>query len=349
MTALNRDALADAFDALDTGIIILDDAQRVVYWNYWLASASGIAADAAIGQLLTSLFPQRPLGRLTLAISEALELGASALLTHALNRDLLSLRTRTGLLLLQNLSVRPFGPRPHQYCLIQISDVTSSAHRERVLRDRQNARYDAVVESASDSILTIDADGNVQFANPAALHELGYERHELVGRPLGPRFAHPEQWNAFWTAVQREDKPPRSVALTAVRKSGSLTFLDVSASKWVSDGRTFVTAILRDVNERHAAEAALRELNMSLEQRVAERTQERDRVWQVSLDMLGVASPDGVWISINPAWRNTLGWEPGDLLGKTSDWLEREDERGIPVAHRAADVKFREQLPQSQW
>lgn len=328
MTELNRDAFADAFDALDTGIIIIDDAQRVVYWNYWLASASGIAANAAVGQLLTSLFPERPLGRLTLAISEALDLGASALLTHSLNRDLLSLRTRTGLSLLHNLSVRPLGPKPHRHCLIQIADVTTSAHRERVLRDRQNARYDAVVESASDSILTIDADGHVQFANPAALYELGYERHELVGRPLGPRFEHPEQWRDFWSAVQREDKPPRSVALTAIRKNGSKTFLDVSASKWVSEGRTFVTAILRDVNERHAAEAALRELNTNLEQRVAERTQERDRVWQVSLDMLGVASPDGVWISINPAWRKTLGWEPGDLLGKTSDWLEHEDERG---------------------
>ncbi len=88
-----------------------------------------------------------------------------------------------------------------------------------------------------------------------------------------------------------------------------------------------MTAILRDMNERHAAEAALRELNLTLEQRVAERTQERDRVWKVSLDMLGVAAADGTWISINPAWTKILGWLPQEILGKTSDWLEHPDDR----------------------
>ena len=70
------------------------------------------------------------------------------------------------------------------------------------------------------------------------------------------------------------------------------------------------------MNERHAAEEALRELNLTLEQRVAERTQERDRVWQVSLDMLGVAAADGTWISVNPAWTKVLGWLPERYSGK---------------------------------
>lgn len=95
----------------------------------------------------------------------------------------------------------------------------------------------------------------------------------------------------------------------------------------MSEGRILVTAILRDMNERHAAEKALRELNLSLEQRVAERTQERDRIWQVSLDMLGVASADGTWISINPAWTKVLGWVLEEILGKTSEWLEHPGDR----------------------
>jgi PAS domain-containing protein len=47
-----------------------------------------------------------------------------------------------------------------------VVDVTVMAGRERVLRERQNARYDAVVGSAPDAILTLDADGKIQSANP---------------------------------------------------------------------------------------------------------------------------------------------------------------------------------------
>jgi PAS domain S-box-containing protein len=274
------------------------------------------------------LFPDRALGRLPACIASALSLGSSAILTHSLNPDLLPLRTRAGLPLIHNMSVRPFGPElPYSHCLLHIIDVTVASQRERVLRDRQNARYDAVVESASDSIVTLDANGIVQFVNPAAVRETQYQRAELVGRPLADLFDERHLWEELWRAVLAGDPSTRSVELVARRKDGSQTFLDVSASKWSSEGRIFVTAILRDVNERHAAEEALRDLNLTLEQRVAERTQERDRVWQSSLDMLGVASADGKWISINPAWTKILGWQPDEILGRTSEWLEHPDDR----------------------
>ena len=147
---------------------------------------------------LPEMFPGRPLGRLMTSVSEALTLGSSAFLTHSLNPNLLPLRTRAGLPLVHNVSVRPFGQRPYSHCMLQIADVTGAAHREQVLRDRQNARYDAVVESASDIILTLDANGIVQSVNPAAVHETGFERSELVGRPLGQFFDQPRQWEELW-------------------------------------------------------------------------------------------------------------------------------------------------------
>jgi PAS domain S-box-containing protein len=328
MIGLERDQLASAFDALDSGVVVLDRDQRVVFCNHWLSSASGITAEQASGRTLSELFPARPLGRLPTCITDALSLGSSAILTHSLNADLLPLRTRAGLPLVHNVTVRPFGPRPpYSHCLLQIVDVTIATQRERVLRERQNARYDAVVESASDIIVTLDANGIVQFANPAAVRDIQYDRSELVGRPLGNLFHERHLWEELWRAVLAGDPSARSVELVARRKDGSHTFLDVSASKWSSEGRVFVTAILRDVNERHAAEEALRELNLTLEQRVAERTQERDRIWQSSLDMLGVATADGKWISINPAWTKMLGWHPDEILGKTSEWLEHPDDR----------------------
>jgi PAS domain S-box-containing protein len=328
MIGLERDHLADAFDALDSGVVVLDRDQRVVFWNQWLSSASDIGSEQAAGRTLPQLFPSRPPGRLTTCIAEALHVGSSAFLTYTLNPNLLPLRTRAGLPLIHNVSIRPLGSRlPFSYCLLQVVDVTVAAQRERVLRERQNARYDAVVESAPDIILTLDAGGIVQFANPAAIRETQYERSELVGHPLRNLFEKAELWDDLWRAVLNGDPSQRSVELVARRKDSSRTFLDVSASRWSSEGRMFVTAILRDTNERRAVYEALRELNLTLEQRVAERTQERDRVWHVSLDMLGVAAGDGKWISINPAWTKTLGWQPEEILGKTSDWLEHPADR----------------------
>ena len=70
--------------------------------------------------------------------------------------------------------------------------------------------------------------------------------------------------------------------MVARRKDGSPSYMEVSASTWRTGSRLFVTAILRDVNERRAAEDALRRLNQTLELRVAERTADRDRMWRLS-------------------------------------------------------------------
>jgi len=326
MIRLENEELVAAFDALDSGVVVLDRDRRVVWWNHWFASASNISSERSAGKTLNEVFPERPLVRLTTSISEALTLGSSALLTFMLNREILPLRTRAGLPLIHNVSVRPLGLRPYSHCLLQISDVTAAAHRDRILRERQNARYDAVVESASDAILTLDADGLVQFANSASVRETSFDRSELVGRPLGHLFEVPAKWQELWDKVLSGETSLRAVELVARRKDGLRTFMDVSASRWMSDGRSFVTAILRDITERHKAEEALRELNTSLEQRVEERTQERDRIWQVSRDMLGVAAADGTWISVNPAWTTILGWLPDEIRGRTSDWLEHPDD-----------------------
>jgi PAS domain S-box-containing protein len=72
--------------------------------------------------------------------------------------------------------------------------------------------------------------------------------------------------------------------------------------------------------------AKLAELNATLEQRVLEKTRERDRIWNVSQDLLLVADSDGIWRTVNPAWTRTLGWDEADLLNRTSDWLEHPDD-----------------------
>ena len=101
-----------------------------------------------------------------------------------------------------------------------------------------------------------------------------------------------------------------------------------------------------DVTEQVVAEQALRqseeryrkladqlaELNATLAQRVEEKTRERDRIWNVSQDLLVVADRSGVWQTVNPAWTRTLGWSEAELLDRTSEWLEHPDDNGLTQA-----------------
>ncbi len=274
MHQIEDELLSVVFDAVDTGLIVLDSSSHVIAWNAWFASASGISSQDAAGRRLDELFPGATAPGLKSAIADALEAGASRLLTHSLHPLLLPLRTRSGRELVHNVSVRPLGTAPHLQCLVQIVDVTVAVQREQVLRQRQNARYDAVMNSAPDAILTLDAQGVIQLANPAAAREFGYAPRELVDLEMAVLLDVPETWNALWTSILDGNVMHRPVEVTAKRKDGSASFLEISAARWQSDTRVYVTAILRDVNERRAAEEALRHLNQTLEERVEERTQE---------------------------------------------------------------------------
>ncbi|WP_160000715.1 PAS domain-containing sensor histidine kinase [Roseomonas sp. 18066] len=74
-------------------------------------------------------------------------------------------------------------------------------------------------------------------------------------------------------------------------------------------------------------QASLRALNETLEAQVAERTAERDAIWNASQELLGVADAQGIWRSVNPAWTATLGWQPEEIIGRTSEWLEHPVDR----------------------
>lgn len=82
-----------------------------------------------------------------------------------------------------------------------------------------------------------------------------------------------------------------------------------------------------DITTSKQAETQLRHENLALEDAVAQRTRERDRIWSVSQDLLLVTDMNGVWKQINPAWISVLGWSEHELLNRTSEWLEHPDDR----------------------
>jgi PAS domain S-box-containing protein len=347
MSEFDTTLFTGLLDALDTGIIVIDNDRRVVFWNDWIAHASGIAPDAANGRLLDELFPPSSLRQIAAVAAASFEAETASLITHSLHRELLPLTTRSGHALTHDIVVRTLGPKPYRYCLIQIADVTAAATRERVLRARQDARYSAVVDHAPDVILTLDANGTIRFANPATEGQFGYQASEILGRPMAALFRDPQVWDNIWhTLSNRLAFLPVEVA--AVRKDGSLSHMEVSASRWLNDGRVFVSAILRDVNERHEAEEALRALNATLEQRIKERTdqlmQAEEKLRQSQkMEAVGRLT-GGIAHDFNNLLQGIIG--PLDLVqkrvteGRIGD-VDRFVQGALRAANRAASLTHR--------
>jgi PAS domain S-box-containing protein len=245
-------------DAIASGLIVVGTDRTIVHWNSWMASASRRSEADVIGQSLTQVFPEAQLRVLGRAIESAIESGASTLLTNALHPQLLPLTTLAGRPLLHDLVISPVGDGPPRACVIQIADVTDITRRERFLRDRQNARYDALVQSAPDVILNIDSQGIIRLANPAAARQFGYAEEELIGKQMILLFEREDAWLDIVRSASSDTVSPHPVEVLIRRKDATPRYFEVSAARWQDGTRTFITAILRDVNDRRDAEIALR-------------------------------------------------------------------------------------------
>ncbi len=89
-----------------------------------------------------------------------------------------------------------------------------------------------------------------------------------------------------------------------------------------------------ETTARARKEEALRVLNDTLEAEIAQRTLERDRIWHVSEDLLGVSNFDGYFISVNPAWTALLGWSEEEIKRMPVGELRHPDDAERSMAGR---------------
>ena len=92
------------------------------------------------------------------------------------------------------------------------------------------------------------------------------------------------------------------------------------ARTWPADELAFIREVAertRMAVERRRAEKDLLALTISLEQQVAERTAERDRVWRNSRDLLVIIDANGAFRRVNPAWTRILGHLPSEVEGRS--------------------------------
>ena len=162
------------------------------------------------------------------------------------------------------------------------TDITARKHAEEALR-RSEEQFRLIMENLADLVALLDPEGRRLYNSPSY--------HSLLGDPEKMR------GSPSFDQVHPEDKPTVQRAFEETVRTGVGQRLDYrlidqngrtrhieSQGSVIRDARGRVAQVLvvsRDVTERRRAEAAIHDLNTSLERRVAERTAElavaRDR------------------------------------------------------------------------
>ncbi len=228
------------------------------------------------------------------------------------------------------------------------SDVTEQVVAEQALRQSE-AEFRTLAEALPHHVWTATPDGSLNWFNPRVYEYAGSGPGELDGDKWG-KIVHPDDAPgalAAWTRAIASGKP-YEIEFRLRRADGAFRWFLARAVPARDEQGQIIRWIgtNTDVHDQNLIAGELAELNATLAQRVEEKTRERDRIWNVSQDLLLVADRDGVWRTVNPAWTRTLGWSEAELLNRTSEWLEHPDDGGTTrkqfkkLSERETTVRF---------
>jgi PAS domain S-box-containing protein len=236
---------------------------------------------------------------------------------------------------------------------------TDRLYRAASLNDVYEATLDAIVAALHcrrASIQRFDTDGVMRFAAWRGLsgnYRLTIEGHS----PWNADDANPEP-----VCVSDVDRARFSAAIKLAAKKegiGAIAFIPLmAAGKLIGKFVTYYEAPrqfsgedveltltlarqlgfgierMRADHARTRIEAELRKLSERLEAEVHKRTLERDRIWNVSEDLLAVSNFEGYFLSINPAWTRLLGWNETEIKSMNVSELRHADDAAHSIAGR---------------
>ncbi|MBI5387353.1 MAG: PAS domain S-box protein [Verrucomicrobia bacterium] len=184
-------------------------------------------------------------------------------------------------------------------------DITD--HKNTEARTHQNeARLRAIVDTASDAVITADGSGRIISWNPAAARIFGHSEAEAVGQPLSlimPERFHEMHPRVFQQAVATGECRilGRPLELTARRKDGTEFPIELTLGQWKTPQTVFFTAVIRDITERVRADQKLRILSRAIEHSPAN---------------VVITNADGLIEYVNPKFTEITGYTSEEVLGK---------------------------------
>lgn len=149
-------------------------------------------------------------------------------------------------------------------CFEGVLENITQQRQDALLLEREEARFRAISQTASDAIIMVGVENTVVFWNDAAAKMFGYTAAEILAQPLSliiPERLKSQHYERF-TAVSNGD-PSRiigkAVEVVARRKDGTEFPVELSLAKWTSGDEVFFIGILRDISRRKKLEKMQRQ------------------------------------------------------------------------------------------
>jgi two-component system sensor histidine kinase UhpB len=192
------------------------------------------------------------------------------------------------------------------------------SERERALSSLRGseAKVRALLETAAQAIIAVEAGGRIGLVNATAEQMFGYSREEMLGKPI--EMLLPERLRRRHRQYRREyfARPvtrPMGIGmeLSALRKDGSEFSVEISLSHIEGGDGLLAVAFVSDTTARKQTEA-----QSHLQAAVAANMGEG-----VGL----VRARDAVIVYANDRYHELLGYEPGELAGRPVTVLNAGD------------------------
>lgn len=183
--------------------------------------------------------------------------------------------------------------------VLVLRDVTSERASAHALQASE-ARYRNLIELLPYAVFVQRA-GRICYANAMAVDMLAARSQQsLLGREVLD-FVHPDS-QAFVRGrielTRRHRLPAPTAEQKWVRLDGTVLQCEVTAAPYDWDGEPSALVLLQDIGARKLAE------------------RQRDRFFELSVDLQCIAGIDGYFKRVNPAFQKILGWTYEEILAR---------------------------------
>jgi PAS domain S-box-containing protein len=302
-------------EAAPDAMVMVNVNGDIVLLNLQAEKRFGYANDELVGQPVKNIIPEGFAERL---IADGTRTAAEALTQQIGTGIELSGRRKDGSMFPLELMLSPLDSAEGILVTAAIRDITVRRAAEEHLAQME-ARYRGLLEAAPDAMVVVSEGGEIVLLNLQAEKQFGYHRDELVGQPVKNiiPYGFAERLIADGTRTAAEALAQQigtGIELSGRRKDGSMFPVEIMLSPLQSAEGILVTAAIRDISVRKAAEAHLAQV------------EGRYRVLlEAAPDAMVLVNRSGAIVLANIQAEKQFGYPRDELIGQPSSKLISED------------------------
>jgi PAS domain S-box-containing protein len=293
-------------EAAPDAMVVVDQDGKIVLLNLQAEKQFGYYRDELVGQQVANIIPEGFAERL---IADGTRTAAEALSQQiGTGIELIGLRKDGSKFPVEiMLSPLEYAEGVQVTAAIRNISVRKAAEEHLV---QMEARYRGLLEAAPDAMVVVNHEGKIVLLNVRAEKQFGYHRDELLGQKvkdiIPEGFAERLLADGTRTAAEAlSQQIGTGIELIGLRKDGSEFPIEIMLSPLENVDGTLVTAAIRDISVRKAAEEHL----VQMEARYR-------GLLEAAPDAMVVVNHEGKIVLLNVRAEKQFGYHRDELLGQ---------------------------------